>query len=131
MIYRYELLVGHVPFIADTDDQRTLFKSICEKRIEYPEGIMSDQAQLFVQGLLRYNPDRRLGWRSENDIYRHPWLAAIDFDRLVRQEYESPYQPSIQDPFDASHFHEWKETDITEMKQQSLTNSERKIFEDF
>eukprot|EP00977_Amphora_coffeiformis_P002340 scaffold437_cov159-Amphora_coffeaeformis.AAC.19 len=130
-IFRYELLVGHVPYITDTHDQRALFRSICEKPVQYPEGIMSDEAQLFLKGFLQHNPNRRLGWRSEDDIYHQPWLAAMDFKKLFQQEYKSPYQPDIQDTFDASHFHDWKVFDITTTEQFELTNFERKIFEDF
>lgn len=92
---------------------------------------MSVEALAFLQRLLVKSPVSRLGWRGENDIYYHPWLAQMDFQKLFRREYKSPCQPDVGDPFDASRFHEWKQTDMTCTEQPPLTNREKEFFEDF
>ena len=93
------MLYGYVPFYTEAIDQMTLFKAIVEQHIEYPPGC-SLNCEDFLKHLLVRRPSRRLGSRGADDIARHKWLSQIDFQKLRKQEYKSPYPPRLKSPLD-------------------------------
>jgi len=40
------------------------------------------------------NPETRLGAKGDwKEVAQHPYFAGIDFDKLKKKEYKSPYVP--------------------------------------
>ena len=52
----------------------------------------------FVNKLLLRNPERRLGAAGIEEIKDHPWLADIDWDRLLQKKIKSPFKPNVTIP---------------------------------
>lgn len=47
--------------------------------------------------LLDKNPKTRLGSRDDmNEIKKHPYFKGIDFDKLMKKGYRSPYKPKAE-----------------------------------
>lgn len=59
-ILLYEMMIGYPPFTVDGDTEK-LYEIILEKRVEFPSGILSDQARLIIEDLLTKDHTRRLG----------------------------------------------------------------------
>lgn len=49
----------------------------------------------FIEGLLNKNPKERLGHKSENEIFDHPWFLGMNFTALLNKEVPSMIVPSI------------------------------------
>ena len=49
---------------------------------------------------------KRLGANEEDnlEIRKHPWLASIDFEKLLKYELPAPIVPDIQDELDVENF---------------------------
>ena len=125
------MLYGYVPFYTEAIDQMTLFKAIVEQHIEYPPGC-SLNCEDFLKHLLVRRPSRRLGSRGANDIARHKWLSQIDFQKLRKQEYKSPYPPRLKSPLDVANFSNWKHlVDKTKEHYPPLTAKEKEYFVNF
>lgn len=55
----------------------------------------SSEVKDFLIGLLRINPDKRLGANGDDEIRHHPWLEFFPFKSLETRKYPSvPYVPS-------------------------------------
>jgi hypothetical protein len=40
------------------------------------------------------NPETRLGAKGDwKEVSQHPYFTGIDFDKLLRKDYKSPYVP--------------------------------------
>ena len=127
----YEMLYGYTPFYEEGMDQMSLFKAIVNEPVVYPSGC-SPQCEDFLKRLLRRRPTRRLGSRGENEIYQHAWFLQIDFHKLYKQEYESPYVPKVKNPLDVANFSNWRHVvDKSKEDYPPLTPEEKKYFEDF
>ena len=52
------------------------------------------------------DPVNRLGTKEGlEDIMKHPWLASIDFNKLLNKEIEAPFKPKLStDLLDVSNF---------------------------
>ena len=125
------MLFGFIPFYEEAIDQMTLFKAIVELEITYPPGC-SPMCEDFLKRLLRRRPSRRLGSRGEDEIFQHGWLSQIDFHKLFKQEYKSPYVPNVKDPLDVANFSNWNHlVDKTKERYPPLTAKEEEYFKNF
>jgi fused-like protein len=66
----YELCVGQPPFYANS--LISLIPMIVESPVSYPDGMSAD-FKSFLEGLLRKDPKRRLGWP---DLLNHPFVVG-------------------------------------------------------
>lgn len=54
---------------------------------------MSDNVKDFIKRLLDRDPNARLGKNGPEEIMKHPWFSDMDFNKLIKKEYKSPYIP--------------------------------------
>ncbi|KAG5462543.1 MAG: kinase-like domain-containing protein [Olpidium bornovanus] len=101
----YEMLLGQSPFRGDDEDE--IFDAILEDEILYPHNMSRDSVSI-LQKLLTRDPDKRLGaGRSDaEEIKRHPFFKAVDWDSMLHKRIPPPFLPSISSATDTSNFDE-------------------------
>jgi serine/threonine protein kinase len=110
----YECLYGKRPFKGQNNEQLTM-SIISPQDIRYPTVNslnkhpvkVSQDCLMFLKGLLIKDPLLRLGCRPGiglDELWDHPWLQGIDWDKLERKEYVAPFIPdSDHANFDATY----------------------------
>ncbi|XP_057209005.1 protein kinase C, eta, b isoform X2 [Triplophysa rosa] len=120
----YEMLSGHAPFEAETEDE--LFECILRDEVIYSSWL-SNEAEDILRGLLTREPPCRLGCMprdgGEEAIAAHPFFAGLDWEKLSRREIEPPFTPRIESTEDVNNF----DSDFTQ-EEPSLTPIEDGIF---
>merc|ERR1740117_956945 len=99
----YEMRKGRSPF--EHKDQMTMFKKIRECDFAFPRNFSEPEKEL-IQGLLQVDITKRLGYRygGVNLIKSQPYFEGIQWDRLARQKYQSPYNSGVKGDDDGSKF---------------------------
>lgn len=99
----YEMLVGESPFPGD--DEEEVFDSIVNDEVRYPR-FLSTEAISVMRRLLKRNPERRLGAseRDAEDVKKHPFFRAIDWNALLAKKVKPPFVPTIRGREDVSNF---------------------------
>ncbi|KAM9435265.1 protein kinase C, eta, b [Clarias gariepinus] len=104
-ILLFEMLCGHAPFEAETEDE--LFESILRDEVIYSSWL-SNEAEHILRGFLTRDPSRRLGcvkWDGgERAITDHPFFSDLDWEKLLKRELESPFKPRIKSSEDVNNF---------------------------
>ena len=69
-VMTYELLTGHPPFLGDTN--KDIYNQILEGKYKLPSSLIASvEIITFINGLLQYDPQKRLDW---DGIKRHDFL---------------------------------------------------------
>ena len=117
----YELLTGGPPFRSESGSRSEMYASIvaCDYTYDYPSAHRCPEAQEFVIGLLKTDPDQRLGagtrtahgceesgegcpapaWSHERlrtgrrQVKCHPFFAGVDHDMLTSRRIPPPFVP--------------------------------------
>uniref|UniRef100_A0A8C1AVD4 Protein kinase C n=2 Tax=Cyprinus carpio TaxID=7962 RepID=A0A8C1AVD4_CYPCA len=101
----YEMLSGHAPFEAETEDE--LFECILKDEIIYSSWL-SNEAEDILRGLLSRDPACRLGCMDrdggEEAITAHPFFTGLDWEKLNRREITPPFTPRIDSIEDVNNF---------------------------
>lgn len=99
----YEMLTGWPPFYSR--DQERLFTKIKRAKLDIPQNISADAADILSR-LLEKNPVDRLGGstRDADDVKSHPFFKSIDWDKLFRKAIAVPFVPEVKDILDTSQF---------------------------
>ncbi|ROL50951.1 Protein kinase C eta type [Anabarilius grahami] len=101
----YEMLSGHAPFEAETEDE--LFECILRDEIIYSSWL-SNEAEDILRGLLTRDPACRLGCMDrdggEEAITAHPFFTGLDWEKLNRREVTPPFTPRIESIEDVANF---------------------------
>lgn len=129
----YEMIVGVTPFYEPGIKQNDLFRRIVLAQYEMSP-ILSDDEQDLISKLLVRKPSGRLGnlSRGHRDIKDHEWFSEVDFKKLVRKEVGAPWIPEMKDPFDASHFDDYRGSEREDnSKRRPLSREEQELFRDF
>lgn len=110
-ILTYEMIVGFPPFYTGTNNNAKMYELIKKKALYFPDPqrhsiSMSADCKDFISRLLDKNAATRLGTRGGIDeVLAHPWLDAIDADRILEKTIEAPVKPELSaDPLDVSQF---------------------------
>jgi len=105
-ILLYEMLVGHPPFVAES--QMETYHKIMRGKYKIPQNFPR-AAKDMISKLLTYNPAGRLGcWKNgAKDVINHDFFKSIDWQKLVNKELKVPYVPTISDPLDTSNFDQY------------------------
>eukprot|EP00833_Pecoramyces_ruminatium_P003067 jgi/Orpsp1_1/1177099/evm.model.c7180000060182.1 len=110
----YECLYGKRPFKGQNNEQLTM-NIVSPQDIRYPSVNsltkhpvkITQDCLMFLKGLLTKDPTQRLGCRPGvglDELWDHPWLQGIDWDKLERKEYVAPFIPdSDRANFDATY----------------------------
>lgn len=43
--------------------------------------------------LLQRNPNNRLGYNGIEEIKNHPWMASVDWKKMIKKQIQAPYVP--------------------------------------
>lgn len=101
----YELVAGIPPFFDK--DKRVMYRNIIHKQVKFPS-YFSEHLKDLVTGLLIKDPRKRLGCRKEygeaDEVRKHPFFKALDFDKLYRMAYPIEYKPEVKGEMDLSNF---------------------------
>ncbi|XP_055041885.2 protein kinase C, eta, b [Misgurnus anguillicaudatus] len=120
----YEMLSGHAPFEADTEDE--LFECILRDEVIYSSWL-SNEAEDILKGLLTRDPASRLGCTNrdggEEAVAAHPFFAGLDWEKLNKREIKPPFTPRIESVEDVNNF----DPDFTQ-EEPTLTPIEDGIF---
>eukprot|EP00048_Salpingoeca_helianthica_P023241 m.23210 g.23210 ORF g.23210 m.23210 type:complete len:534 (-) comp8443_c0_seq1:58-1659(-) len=96
----FEMLVGLPPFY-DADVQ-TMYHKILYQPLQCQQ--LHPNAQSILHGFLQRDPEQRLGKRSADDIYRHPFFHGLDWKELLEKKIHIPWKPKLQNLMDTSNF---------------------------
>jgi len=99
----FECLYGKRPFKGQNNEQLTM-SIISPQEVRFPTCNsltkyavkVSQDCLMFLKGLLTKDPSQRLGCRPGiglDELWEHPWLVGIDWDKLERKEYVAPFIP--------------------------------------
>ncbi|KAI4903892.1 hypothetical protein NFI96_007897 [Prochilodus magdalenae] len=128
----YEMLSGHAPFEAETEDE--LFECILREEVIYSSWL-SNEAEDILKGVSAYfnsiplkhlgshidratrvtgtkfltkDPSYRLGCMErdggESAITAHPFFQELDWEKLGNRELEPPFKPRIKSSEDVNNF---------------------------
>ncbi|XP_051500569.1 protein kinase C, eta, b [Myxocyprinus asiaticus] len=101
----YEMLSGHAPFEAETEDE--LFECILRDEV-ICSSWLSNEAEDILKGFLTRDPACRLGCMQrdggEKAITAHVFFAGLDWDKLNKREIKPPFTPRIESIEDVSNF---------------------------
>ncbi|XDV41992.1 hypothetical protein PO909_010751 [Leuciscus waleckii] len=101
----YEMLSGHAPFEAETEDE--LFECILKEEIIYSSWL-SNEAEDILRGLLTRDPACRLGCMErdggEEAITAHSFFTGLDWEKLNKREITPPFTPRIESIEDVANF---------------------------
>ena len=79
------------------------FGKIEDNQIEYPEK-MSPEARDIISKLLEEEPEKRLGYKSSDEIKNSDFFKEVDFDQIYKKEYKPPFRPKITGELDLKYF---------------------------
>jgi serum/glucocorticoid-regulated kinase 2 len=77
----YEMISGLPPFYDR--NRQAMYQRILTGELTKPHH-MSDDAFDLIRGMLRREPNLRIGYRGVAEIKRHVWFSSIDWDKLYR-----------------------------------------------
>uniref|UniRef100_A0A7S2KPB5 Protein kinase domain-containing protein n=1 Tax=Zooxanthella nutricula TaxID=1333877 RepID=A0A7S2KPB5_9DINO len=99
----FEMLTGLPPFYHS--DREIMVQRIRRGELSYP-AYMSSNAKSLLQGLLRRDPERRLGGGPTDgeEVRQHAFFETLDWVKLVQREVEPPFKPNVQSANDVRYF---------------------------
>ena len=96
-ILLFEIVYGHVPFGANTNDPFLIYQSILTSEVVFPSLVaVSPQLVSFVEQLLCKKPILRNGGSIEK-LKTNQWLKNIDWDKLISREILPPFIPDLEE----------------------------------
>ncbi len=124
----HEMCTGDTPFQDHGIDQMTLFKGIVKGKYKISSRASEDVEDL-MRKILVTKPQYRLGNLAggTKDIKTHPWLKDVDFNKLSKKVFRSPWKPDVKDPLDVEAFDNWDHM-VKEEKEQPLKKAEQAQF---
>jgi len=108
----YEMLCGGTPF-ADEEHSRIFVKIVHSQRcLTFPGGLNRDVEHL-IRRLLNPNPSLRLGMLRGGieDIKKHRWFHGVNWAKLKKKLYRTPWVPKLKGPLDDSNIDDYDEDD--------------------
>ena len=102
-VIMYEMLVGQPPFMAPTPSETQVKIMNWQQYLHiHRHASMSPSAANLILSLCS-DPAERIGKNGSDEIKRHSFFSAIDWDVGIRK-YEPPYVPKIMYDADTSNF---------------------------
>jgi len=125
----YEMLVGHPPFVADS--QIDTYHKIMRGKYKIPQQFPKP-AKDIISKFLCHNPAARLGtWKGgSKDVVSHEFFAPIDWGKLESRQVDVPFKPKINDPLDTQNFDQYPTTDESAAWAKYNDPSYERIWED-
>jgi serum/glucocorticoid-regulated kinase 2 len=123
----YEMLVGAPPFYVESRPE--LFERIKFDNPKFPSSL-SQNARNLIECLLKKDPAKRLGTTSK--VRDHPWFEDVNWDALLKMQYEAPFVPKLTSEADLQHFDpEFTEIPINSMSMSGGTMQKYKQYDGF
>jgi serine/threonine protein kinase len=89
----YEMLTGEHPFTGNTNQE--MYRKIVSQDPAFP-AYLSAEALDLVRGLMRRDPDTRLGTHGgAAEVKAHPFFASIDWEKLYNRLLKPPFRPKV------------------------------------
>lgn len=100
----YEMLHGIPPYYSKNVNK--MYDLILNGTLSFSKNIyISGEAKDCILQLLNRTPEKRLGAKNDFDeIKTHSFFNGIDFDKLLKQEYEAPFKLALSEKFDFKFF---------------------------
>jgi serine/threonine protein kinase len=110
----FEMLTGTPPFYSP--DKAEMYEAVKFGTAKYSPN-WDPNTRNILELLLKKNPLVRLGTSSR--VRDHPWFEDVNWDALLKMQYEAPFVPKLTSPTDVQHFSQ----EFTEMSLNSLNVS--------
>lgn len=91
-VFLYEMLTGMPPFYAKETGE--LHRNILYTPIQHLEMLDMNTNDLLL-GLLKRDPELRLGINGASEVKDHAFFHDIDWQRLLRRRVEPPFKPTL------------------------------------
>jgi len=98
----FEMFCGYHPFKSKG---QKIDPKIYLRKTYIPDKV-SKTARDLIEKLFVCNPQKRLGYKSSDEVKNHPFFKGIDFDKVLRKEYKPPFIPKLKDDTDLRYFDE-------------------------
>ena len=123
-IVLYQMICGDVPFKLKN---RNIDEISYETDIKYPEKI-SNEAKDIISKLLEIEPEKRLGYKSSDEIKNSAFFNEVDFDLVYKKEYNPPFRPKLNGELDLKYFNIYF-TENNEFYSEDLSDNNNNNFE--
>ena len=123
-IVLYQMICGDVPFKLKS---RNIDEISYETDIKYPEKI-SNEAKDIISKLLEIEPEKRLGYKSSDEIKNSAFFNEVDFDLVYKKEYNPPFRPKLNGVLDLKYFNIYF-TENNEFYSEDLSDNNNNNFE--
>ncbi len=123
-IVLYQMICGDVPFKLKS---RNIDEISYETDIKYPEKI-SNEAKDIISKLLEIEPEKRLGYKSSDEIKNSAFFNEVDFDLVYKKEYNPPFRPKLNGELDLKYFNIYF-TENNEFYSEDLSDNNNNNFE--
>ena len=91
----YELLYGELPFGEEENDAYTIYESILQCKLKFPEDSDNkDKIKDLISQLISKNSASRLNGGLEA-LKNHPWFISINWEKLNRRALPTSYKPIL------------------------------------
>ena len=105
-ILLYEMIFGYPPFEADKHIK--MYEKILISPVEFPENEkkLKPATKNIINSLLRKESQKRLGSGAKDalEIKNHDFFRKLDWNKLGKQQIDSPWKPTIKSTHDLSAF---------------------------
>ena len=114
-VVTFELLQGYPPFYSESPMKTIELANAAV--VTYPNTFDTTSVE-FISSLLVPDPVKRLGShkRGIDDIKKHKFFTAIEWDQLITQSLSPPIVPKLKSDFDYSSFDEFPFASTEEQK---------------
>eukprot|EP00123_Amoebidium_parasiticum_P011290 comp20628_c1_seq2/m.26684 comp20628_c1_seq2/g.26684 ORF comp20628_c1_seq2/g.26684 comp20628_c1_seq2/m.26684 type:complete len:416 (-) comp20628_c1_seq2:18-1265(-) len=128
----HDILIGEPPFTGSS--RKHTMEKILRAKLNLPASL-SAQAASLLTGLLRKNPNVRLGAGPGDveDIKQHPFFEGLNWDDLLMRRIRPPIQPTVDYAEDVSNFDSrfTSQPPVDSPCESSLSSSQVNIFKGF
>ncbi len=99
----YEMVFGIPPF--SDKNQSVMMNWIVKVEPSFPKIVqISDELKDLIKNCLNKTPEKRIGYKSTNDIKKHKWFQNVDWDDVEKLNIEPPIVPDLENKYDTSNF---------------------------
>eukprot|EP00339_Tiarina_fusa_P014069 CAMPEP_0117008260 /NCGR_PEP_ID=MMETSP0472-20121206/7836_1 /TAXON_ID=693140 ORGANISM="Tiarina fusus, Strain LIS" /NCGR_SAMPLE_ID=MMETSP0472 /ASSEMBLY_ACC=CAM_ASM_000603 /LENGTH=414 /DNA_ID=CAMNT_0004710243 /DNA_START=82 /DNA_END=1326 /DNA_ORIENTATION=- len=100
-----DTLTGDPPF--KSKNRNTLQKEILKGKFKLPN-YLSNNARSIIRGLLRQDPEKRLGCRCASEVKKHPFFKGINWEKLYDKLVPPPFLPEVENGLEDTSYFEKK-----------------------
>lgn len=132
----YELMLGRRPYIGKSRKEikeQIMAKQAVIKQDEVPD-FWSEESVDFINRLLVRKPEKRLGYKSIEELKQHPWLKHFPWKMLLEKKIEAPFVPEKKDNFDKKYCGSYDKIGVdtaSRYEQYKASNNYQIIFQNF